>query len=144
MTSTIVVALAAAALVGLFIGGRHLYLRLDRPGGFECSLRVVRGELPGIGSKFRAGYAGPEPGQLFWRRVARPGPGVRVPLGACRVDQARRARRGERLSVPSTFSIIPVEFDRDTTLELALPDRKIRRLVGLLSDTGEPRRRPRR
>ena len=143
MTSAIVVAIVAAALVGLFIGGRHLYLRLDRPGGFECSLRVVRGEVPGIGPKFRAGYAGPEPGRLFWRRVARPGPGVRIPLGACRVDQARRARRGERLSVPSTFSIIPVEFDPDTTLELALPDRKIRKLVGMLSNTGEPRRRRR-
>lgn len=143
MTSAIVVALAVAALAGLFIGGRHLYLRLDRPGGFECSLRVVRGDVPGIGSGFRAGYAGPEPGQLLWRRVARPGPGVRIPVAACRVDQARRARRGERLSVPSTFSIIPVEIDPDTTLELALPDRRIRRLVGMLSDTGKSRRRRR-
>ena len=139
----ILIAVAVVAVAGLFTSGRHLYLRLDRPGGFECSVRVVRGELPGISSKFRAGYAGPEPGLLFWRRVARPGPGVRIPLGACRVDQARRARRGERLSVPSTFSIIPVEFDPDTTLELALPDRKIRKLVGMLSNTGEPRRRRR-
>ena len=143
MTLAILIAVAALGLAGAFIGGRHLYLRLDRPGGFECSLRVVRGELPGIGSKFRAGYAGPEPGQLFWRRVARPGPGVRVPLDACRVDQAHRARRGERLAVPSTFSIIPVEIDPDTVLELALPDRKIRKLVGLLGNTGSPRRRRR-
>ncbi len=136
----ILIAVAVVTVAGLFTSGRHLYLRLDRPGGFECSVRVVRGELPGIGSKFRAGYAGPEPGLLFWRRVARPGPGVRIPLGACRVDQARRARRGERLSVPFTFSIIPVELDTDTTLELALHDRRMRRLVGMLSGTGEPRR----
>lgn len=143
MTTAIVIAVAVAGFAGLLIGGRHLYLRLDRPGGFECSLRVRRGEVPGLGPEFRAGYAGPEPGQLFWRRVARPGPSVRVPLVACRVDQARRARRGERLSVPGTFSIIPIEIDPDTSLDLALPDRKIRRLIGLLSDTGEPRRRRR-
>lgn len=141
MTIAIVVAVAGAALVGLLIGGRHLYLRLDRPGGFECSLRVRRGEVPGLGPEFRAGYAGPEPGQLFWRRVARPGPSVHVPLSALRVDQAHRARRGERLAVPSTFSIIPVQLDPDTELDLALPDRKIRRLIGMLSATVTPRRR---
>ena len=143
MTVAFLIAVATAGLAGALIGGRHLYLRLDRPGGFECSLRVRRGQVPGLGSDFRAGYAGPEPGRLVWRRVARPGPRVHVPFGARRVDQAHRARRGERLAVPSTFSIIPVQLDPDTELDLALPDRKIRRLIGMLSDTGTPRRRRR-
>jgi hypothetical protein len=141
MGTVIVGALVGAALLGLLIGGRHLYLRLDRPGGFECSLRVRTGEVDGLGAKFRAGYAGPEPGTLFWRRIARPGPGVRFPAVACRIDRARRPVRGERLAVPATFSIIPVEIDSDTTLELALPHRRLRRLVGLLGDSG-PRRSP--
>ena len=143
MNFVIVVAVAIAGLAGALIGGRHLYLRLDRPGGFECSLRVRRGHVPGLGPKFRAGYAGPEPGLLVWRCVARPGPRVQLPLMAVRMDRVHRARRGERLAVPATFSIIAVELDADTTLDLALPDRKLRRLVGMLGDTGEPRRRHR-
>ena len=143
MNFAILVAVAIAGLAGALIGGRHLYLRLDRPGGFECSLRVRRGYVAGLGPKFRAGYAGPEPGLLLWRCVARPGPSVRIPLMALRMDHMHRARRGERLAVPTTFSIIAVELDADTALELALPDRKVGRLVGMLSDPGEPRGRRR-
>lgn len=143
MKLAILVAVTIAGLAGAFIGGRHLYLRLDRPGGFECSLRVRRGHVPGLGPKFRAGYAGPEPGLLFWRCIARPGPSVRIPLLALRMDQIHRARGGERLAVPTTFSIIAVELDAHTALELAMPDRKIRRLVGMLGDPGETRRRQR-
>ncbi len=143
MNLVILIAVAIAGLAGALIGGRHLYLRLDRPGGFECSLRVRRGHVPGLGPKFRAGYAGPEPGLLFWRCIARPGPSVRIPLLAVRMDHIHRAHGGERVTVPTTFSIIAVELDADTALELAMPDRKIRRLVGMLGDPGEPRRRRR-
>lgn len=125
-------ALAGVALLGILIGGRHGYLRLDRPGGFECSLRVRTGAVAGLGSKFRAGYAGPEPESLYWRRIARPGPGVRFPLAACRIHEARRPGPGERLAVPATFTILRVEIDAVTTLDLALPRRRLHRLVGLL------------
>jgi hypothetical protein len=127
---------AILGLLGLGVGGRHLYLRLDRPRGFECSLRVVRGEVPGLGAKFRAGYAGPEMRNLFWRRIAWPGAGVRFPIESVRVDQLRRPRGGDRLAVPSTFSVIPVEVNEHVTLELALPSRRVPRVVGLLRDPG--------
>jgi hypothetical protein len=103
---------AVAALAGLVIGGRHLYFRLSRPHGFECSLRLVRGEMPGLTTRFRAGHAGPEMKLLRWRRIAWPGPGV---------------------TFPATFTVVPVELDSGTLLELALPARRLPRLVALLS-----------
>jgi hypothetical protein len=71
--------------------------------------------------------------QLRWRRIAWPGPSVLFPVTAVRIDRARRPRPGERLAIPATFSVIPVELDRDTTLELALPTRRIPRLLALLA-----------
>jgi hypothetical protein len=136
LTSIVLTVIGLLGLLGLGVGGRHLYLRLDRPRGFECSLRVVRGEIPGLSTKFRAGYAGPEMRNLFWRRVSWPGAGVRFPIESVRIDQLRHPRGGERLAVPSTFSVIPVEVNEDVTLELALPSRRVKRLVGLLRDPG--------
>jgi hypothetical protein len=133
VSNAIVPILVGLAVAGLVLGGRHLYLRLDRPHGFECSLHVVRGEVPGLSAKFRAGHAGPEVEQLRWRRIAWPGPSVLFPVTAVRIDRARRPRPGERLAIPATFSVIPVELDRDTTLELALPTRRIPRLLALLA-----------
>ena len=133
MTLLIVSALAVVAMVGAAIGGRHLYFRLDRPGGFECSLRVTHGQVLGLGSTFRAGYAGPEIPVLLWRRIAWPGEAVRIPVRCIRIDQARRPASGERLRVPATFSVLPVELADGTTLELALPRRRVPRLVALLS-----------
>ena len=133
MGTAVIAAFAILTMIGLVVGGRHLYLRLDRPGGFECSLRVVRGDVPGLGAKFRAGYAGPEVARLYWRRIARPGPKVRFPLECVVIDEGRRPRMGERLAIPATFTIIPVEIDDDTTVELALPSRRLKRLIMLLS-----------
>jgi hypothetical protein len=128
----LVVVLGVLALFGLVVGTRHLYLRVDRPGGFDCSLRVVDGEVPGLGPTFRAGYAGPEPTRLRWRRVAWPGPSVVLPLHGIALDQARSPRSGERRSVPARFMVVPFVADDGTTLELALPRRRLRRLVDLL------------
>lgn len=136
MTATVLVALTALAVLGLGVGGRHLYLRLDRPHGFECSLRLVHGELDGLGPKFRAGYAGPEMRQLLWRRIAPPGPGIRFSVDSIRVDHARRRAPGERLAVPATFSIMPVDVGPDTRLELAMPTRRLQRLVALIGGPG--------
>lgn len=133
MGTVVVTALGILMTIGLVVGGRHLYLRLDRPGGFECSLRIVSGDVPGLGAKFRAGYAGPEVARLYWRRIARPGARVRFPLDAVRINEGRRPRMGERLAIPATFTIIPVEIDDDTTLELALPSRHVKRLIALLA-----------
>jgi len=133
MSGAIAAILVALAAAGLAMAVHHLYLRLDRPRGFECSLRLARGELAGLSTKFRAGYAGPEIRQLRWRRIAWPGPSVVFPATAVRVDQARRPRPGERLAIPATFSVIPVELDETTTLELALPTRRVPRLVALLA-----------
>ena len=136
MSTVVTVVVALLAIAGFAIGGRHLYLRLDRPGGFECSLRVMRGEVPGLGPKFVAGYAGPEMRQLLWRRIAWPGAKVRLPIAAIRVDQRRRPRSGERLAIPASFSVIPVELDEHTALELAMPSRRIAKLVARLGNPG--------
>ncbi len=133
MGTLVVVLLGAAAVAGFVIGTRHLYLRLSRPRGFECSLRLVRGEMPGLATKFRAGHAGPEMQVLRWRRIAWPGPSVAFPATAVRVDRARRPHAGERLAIPATFTVVPVELDSGTLLELALPARRLPRLVALLS-----------
>lgn len=142
MTAAALSVLAALAVLGLGVGGRHLYLRLDRPHGFECSLRLVHGEVDGLGPKFRAGYAGPEVRQLLWRRIAPSGPGVRFSVDAIRVDRARRPAPGERLAVPASFSIMPVDVGPDTRLELAMPSRRLRRLLALMGgpDTSTRRR----
>ena len=133
MTAAIVTLIIVLAAIGFAMGARHLYLRLDRPHGFECSLRVVEGDVLGLGRKFRAGHAGPELHHLRWRRIAWPGPSVLFPATAVRMDRARRPRRGERFALPATFSVIPVELDATTTLELALPTRRIPRLLAVLT-----------
>ena len=133
MGTVVLVLVIAAALAGIVIGSRHVYFRLSRPRGFECSLRLVRGDLPGLGARFRAGHAGPEMTVLRWRRIAWPGPSVAFPATAVRVDRARRPHAGERLAIPATFTVVPVELDSGTLLELALPARRLPRLVALLS-----------
>lgn len=132
MTTIALIALLVAAVGGTAFGARHLYLRLDRPGGFDCSVRVVHGTMPGLGPKFRAGYAGPEPHHLFWRRLAWPGVGVRIPVERVRIDRERRPRPAERIGIPAAFGILPVELADGTQLELALARRRIPRLVALL------------
>ena len=129
------VVLALVVLVGLAggaMGIRHVYLRLDRPGGVTCSLRVARGELSGLGPRFHAGYAGPQMRDLLWRRVAWPGPGITFPLDAIRVDRERPPARGERWQVPASFSILPVDLADGVVLELAVPRHRLRRLVALM------------
>ncbi|MEP6623837.1 MAG: DUF2550 family protein, partial [Acidimicrobiia bacterium] len=129
----IVVLVVTAAGAAIAMGGRHLYFRLSRPHGFECSLRTVRGEMPGLTNRFRAGHAGPEMRLLRWRRIAWPGPDVVFAATAVRVDRGRRPHAGERLAIPATFTVVPIELDSDTLLELALPTRRVPRLVALLS-----------
>jgi hypothetical protein len=131
------VAVIALAAAGAFIGGRHVYLRLDRPGGVTCSLRVARGELPGVTPVFHSGYAGPQLGDLLWRRLAVPGPGVVFPATAIRFDRERPPLPRERWRVPPSFSVLPVELDPAVVLELAVPRRKLTKLVRLL-DGGTP------
>lgn len=125
--------LGIAALGGLAIGGRHLYLRLDRPGGFECSLRVVHGTVPGLTGKFRAGHAGRELDGFVWRRVAWPSPAVRFPAGAVRLDRERApSPRDHLLSVPAHFAILPVELADGIRLDLAVARRKRGKIVAAL------------
>jgi hypothetical protein len=141
---TVVVGIGIVVLAGtgLGIGVRHLYLRLDRPHGINCSLRVTRGTVPGLTHRFRAGYAGPELTDLLWRRVAWPDPPVRIPIPAVRFDTERRPARRERLSLPASFSVFAVEWAEDVTLELGLARRHRGRLLALLDPRGPgPRRR---
>jgi hypothetical protein len=136
--------LAAVVLLGISgaaMGIRHLYLRLDRPGGVTCSLRVADGELAGLGHHFTAGYAGPQMRDLLWRRVAWPGRGIVFPLEAVRVDRERPPARGERWRVPASFRILPVELGDDVVLELAIPRHRLLKLVALIDggSSGPPR-----
>ncbi|MGZ4678145.1 MAG: DUF2550 family protein [Acidimicrobiia bacterium] len=139
MTTLVLVAIAASAILGAAMGLRHLYLRLDRPRGVSCSLRVAHGEHPGLGSKFHAGYAGPEMDRLLWRRIAWPDPPVRFPVARIRVDRERRPAPSERLALPASFSIVPVELDDGVELELALSRHRLHRIVALLDGDGPER-----
>ena len=138
MTALVITAILVGALIGALIGGRHIYLKLDRPKGFECSLRVRHGNVDGLGPKFRAGYAGPEIEQLFWRRISWPGPGVRFPAVAIRLAEARRPTARERPAIPASFTVIPVDLDPQTQVELALPTRRVARLIELIDGPGSP------
>jgi hypothetical protein len=127
----VMVALVAAGAVAL--GVRHLYLKAMRPHGFECSLRISRGDVPGLTHRFRAGYAGREIDSFVWRRLAWPSPPVRFPATAVRLDQERAPGvRDHILSVPATFAVVPVELDGDTRIDLALPRRKRNRITAAL------------
>ena len=131
MSIALVVVIAMAA-AGAFVGGRHVYLRMDRPGGVTCSLRVARGELPGATPVFHSGYAGPQLGDLLWRRLAVPGPGIVFPATAIRFDRERPPRRGERWRVPPSFAVLPVELDDGVVLELAVHRHRLGRIVRLV------------
>lgn len=125
--------LGLVTLAGLALGGRHLYLRVDRPGGFECSLRVVHGEIPGLTGRFRAGHAGRELDDFVWRRVAWPSPAVRFPAGAVRLDRERApSPRDHLLSVPAHFAILPVELPDGIRLDLALARGKLTKITTAL------------
>jgi hypothetical protein len=139
--SILLVLVVLVGVSGAAMGIRHLYLRLDRPGGVTCSLRVARGSLPGLGPRFHAGYAGPQMRDLLWRRVAWPGPGIVFPIGAIRVDRERAPVRGERWRVPPSFSVLPVELADGVVLELAVPRYRLRKVVALIDDgrSGPPR-----
>jgi hypothetical protein len=127
------VILASVALVAFGVGGRHLFLKATRPHGFECSLRVSTGEVPGLTDKFRAGYAGRELDCFVWRRLAWPSPPVRIPAAAIRLDQERAPSvRDHLLSVPASFAVVPVDLDDNTRLDLALSRRRRNRVVAAL------------
>ena len=130
--SVALVAVLLVAAAGAAIGIRHLYLRMDRPGGMTCSMRVASGAYAGLGPRFHAGYAGPQMRDLLWRRLAWPGRGVTFPLTAIRLDRERPPRPRERWRVPASFSILPVELGEGVVLELAVPRHRLRKLVGLI------------
>ena len=130
MSAVVAVLLGAALLAAIVVGSRHLYLRADRPGGFDCSLRVVDGAVPGLSRRFRAGYAGRELDGFVWRRLAWRSPRVCFPATAVRLDRERRPRHREHLfSVPATFAVVPVELPDGTRLDLALPRRRLRKII---------------
>ena len=111
-------------------GIRHLYLRLDRPGGMTCSLRVAHGSMPGLGRRSTPATPGRRCATCSGAGSPGPARGVVFPLDAIRVDRERRPLPGERWRVPASFSILPVELGDGVVLELAIPRHRLRRLVG--------------
>lgn len=133
MTSVILGLLAVVVLAGVALGSRHLFLRVSRPRGFECSLRVAEGEVPGLTRRFRAGYAGREMDAFVWRRLAWPSPPVRFPATAVRLDEERAPRiRDHLVSVPASFAVVPVELADGRRIDLALARRKRGRIIAAL------------
>lgn len=127
----VVVGLLAVAATVLVL--RHIFLKVSRPGGFECSLRVERGEVPGLTHRFRAGYAGREMDGFVWRRLAWPSAAVRFPATAVRLDEEwAPSVRDALVSVPASFSVVMVELDDDTRIHLALARRRRQRIVAAL------------
>lgn len=131
---TVVLALVALAALGaIALGCRHLYLKASRPRGFECSLRVATGEVPGLTRRFRAGYAGRELDDFVWRRMAWPSPVVRFPATAIRLDEEKAPSvRDHIVSVPATFAVVPVLLDDETRIDLALARKKRKRIIAAL------------
>lgn len=139
MDVVVLVVIALAALAGVALGVRHLWLRASRPRGFECSLRVRDGHVPGLTRRFRAGYAGRELDQFVWRRMAWPSAPVRFPATAVRLDEERApGRRDHLLSVPASFAVVPVVLDGGVQLDLALARRKRKLVVAALGEWRGP------
>jgi hypothetical protein len=135
----VLVVLGLAALAGVALGLRHLWLRASRPRGFECSLRIRDGHVPGLNHRFRAGYAGRELDEFVWRRMAWPSPPVRFPATAVRLDEERApARRDHLLSVPASFAVVPVVLEDGVQLDLALSRRKRKLVVAALGSRPGP------
>ena len=133
MGTLILVVLGVLALFAVLLGGRHLYLKLSRPRGFECSLRVVRGSVPGLSHRFRAGYAGREMDAFVWRRLAWPSPPVRFSASAVRLDQEwAPSVKDQVLSVPASFAVVKVQLDDGVELDLALARRRRARILAAL------------
>lgn len=135
MTAVLIGLLAALALAGLGLAGRHVALRLVRPGGFECSLRAPGGDVPGLSRRFRAGYAGRELDGFVWRRLAWPSPRVHFPATAIRLDREHApSRRDHLVAIPAHFAVVTIELAGGTRLDLALPRRRRDRIVALLRE----------
>ena len=129
----ILVVLGLAAVAAILLGGRHLFLKASRPRGFECSLRVVSGAVPGLSHRFRAGYAGREMDAFVWRRLSWPSSPVRFPATAVRLDQEwAPSVKDHMLSVPASFAVVKVELDDGVVLDLALARRRRARIVAAL------------
>jgi len=144
MTGALVGLLVAVAIVGLLLAGRHVTLRLARPGGFECSLRAPAGGVPGLSRRFRAGYAGRELDGFAWRRLTWPSPVFHFPATAVRLDREHApSRRDHLVAIPSHFAVVTIELVGGTRLDLALPRRQRNRIVALLREpTGSAGRSP--
>ncbi len=133
MGSVVLGVIALAAIAGFALGGRHLYLHATRPRGFDCSVRIAEGEVPGLTKRFRAGYAGREMDTFVWRRLAWPSPPVRFPATAVRLDEERApGLRDHLLSVPASFAVVPVTLPDGCRIDLALPRRKRDRILAAL------------
>jgi hypothetical protein len=131
--TVILIVLALAAVSAVALGGRHLYLKVSRPRGFECSLRVAAGEVPGLSHRFRAGYAGREMDAFVWRRLAWPSPPVRFPATAVRLDEEwAPSVKDTVLSVPASFAVVKVHLEEGVDLDLALARRRRARIVAAL------------
>ena len=117
------VVLLALAAAGAAIGIRHLYLRLDRPGGIDVlAARRPRARARDSARGSTPATPGPQMQDLLWRRLAWPGPGGRrSPSPRSGSTASGRPCRGERWRVPASFSIVPVELDDGVVLELAAP-----------------------
>lgn len=133
MGSVVLAAVFVLALAGAAIGMRHVFLRVSRPKGFECSLRVASGELPGLSRRFRSGYAGRELDGFVWRRMIWPSPAVRFPATAVRLDEEKAPSvRDHVVSIPAHFAVVPVTLADGVRLDLALSRRKRDRVVAAL------------
>ena len=133
MGAVILVVIAVAAVGAAAVGLRHIYLKVSRPHGFECSLRIRSGHVDGLTHRFRAGYAGRELDGFVWRRMAWPSPPVRFPATAVRLDEERAPSvRDHILSVPASFAVVAVELDDGTRIDLALARRRRDRIIAAL------------
>jgi hypothetical protein len=129
----IIAVIVLLTLGGIALGTRHIFLRVHRPRGFECSLRATNGDVPGLTGRFRAGYAGRELDTFVWRRLIWPSEPVRFPARGVRLDEERApGLRHHLVSVPASFAVVPVDLEDGGRIDLAFSRRKIKLITAAI------------
>lgn len=122
---TIVVALI------VLIGGSSIYrltaLRSKYPSGFECSLRVLSGKLPGLSKRWKHGYGVVSPASLTWRPRTPPFRAIELAMVTLN-SQARRVQKLEGFWINSMCLVFRLSAD-GFELELAVLPAAVERLT---------------
>ena len=92
---------------------------------FECSLRVLQGEVGGLGSHWRAGVAHTEGDEVVWRRWPIVTGHARLRVVTVSWAEARKPQRSEYIVLNPRTVVVPVRLHSGARLELAVVEREL-------------------